>query len=161
MVIILMGVSGCGKSTIGKRLAEDLGWRFYDGDDFHPQANIDKMARGIPLNDGDRAPWLAILQEMINRHLEMDEPAVVACSALKRAYRDILLKDNDGAFFVHLKGNFDLILRRLKERKGHYMKPGLLESQFETLEESEELVSVDISGEPDVIVDLIRCELGL
>lgn len=161
MVVILMGVSGCGKTTVGERLARDLGWRFYDGDEFHPQANIDKMARGIPLNDDDREPWLNILQKLINNHLREGRSAVVACSALKERYRNILLKDNDEARFVYLKGDYDLILERMDERMGHYMKSGLLMSQFQTLEEPEDAISIDISQEPQRIIASVKRELGL
>lgn len=161
MVVILMGVSGCGKTTVGERLARDLGWRFYDGDDFHPQANIHKMARGIPLNDDDREPWLNILQKLINNHLKEGKPAVVACSALKKMYRDILLRDNGDARLVYLKGDYDLILERMDARMGHYMKSGLLTSQFQTLEEPQDAISIDISQEPERIVASIKRELGL
>ncbi len=161
MVIILMGVSGSGKTLIGQLLAKDLGWPFYDGDDFHPQANIDKMSRGIPLNDEDRKPWLDILQQLIHKCLQEGQQAILACSALKQAYRDHLLKDNPGALFVYLKGTYDLILRRLQERKGHYMKADLLTSQFNTLEEPKGVLTIDVDQEPETIVQLIKQGLGL
>jgi gluconokinase len=161
MVLILMGVSGSGKTTIGRQLADELGWQFYDGDDYHPQANIDKMSRGIPLNDDDREPWLNGLRERIHNHLREGRPAVVACSALKRRYRELLLRDNAGAQLVYLRGDYDLILKRMTARTGHYMKAGLLKSQFEALEEPEGAMAVDISQEPEHIVGLIKRELGL
>src|SRR5512133_642162 len=126
---IVMGVSGCGKTTVGKLLAERLGWDFYDADDFHPPANIAKMAAGIPLNDDDRAPWLAKLHDLITTCLKENRPGVLACSALKERYRQILLASNDATRIVYLKGSFDLIQERMSARAGHYMKPGMLKSQ--------------------------------
>jgi gluconokinase len=132
-VFVVMGVAGCGKTTIGQTLAAHFDCPFYDGDDFHPPQNIDKMARGIPLNDDDRRPWLAILAGLIGRHLEKGETAVIACSALKKRYRD-QLRVNDQVQFIYLEGDFDLIWQRMKVREGHYMKPEMLLSQFADLE---------------------------
>jgi gluconokinase len=142
---IIMGVSGSGKTEVGRSLAQHLGWDFYDADDFHPQANVDKMAAGIPLDDSDRAPWLASLHELISTSLKKDQPAVLACSALKERYRQQLLANNDDVQLVYLKGSYDLIWSRMSARKDHYMKPHMLRSQFETLEEPVHALIVDIS----------------
>jgi gluconokinase len=133
-VYIIMGVSGCGKSSVGQSLAEQRGVPFYDGDDFHPPENVAKMSNGIPLNDDDRRPWLARLHDLIADHLTRDASAVLACSALKRTYRDQLREGNAGVQFVYLDGDFDLIWGRMSDREGHYMKASMLESQFEALE---------------------------
>lgn len=156
MVIILMGVSGSGKTTIGQLLAQELEWPFYDGDDFHPQANIDKMHQGISLTDEDRVPWLSALQTLIQDCLRAGASAVVACSALKRAYRDQLQAGTTGIQFVHLKGTFNLIHQRLQQRHGHFMDTNLLQSQFATLEESDDMRTVDVAHSPQVIVQQIR-----
>ncbi|PYS80122.1 MAG: gluconate kinase, partial [Acidobacteria bacterium] len=134
MVIILMGVSGSGKTTIGRRLADELGWKFYDGDDFHPRANVEKMAHGVPLDDEDRAPWLESLRDLIRSCLVRGESAVLACSALKRSYRQYLLID-ENVMLVYLKGDYELIEERLEGRSEHFMKPKMLDSQFDALEE--------------------------
>lgn len=131
---VIMGVSGSGKTTVGLALAQKLGSPFYDGDDFHPPQNIAKMAAGIPLDDEDRFVWLARLHELIANHLARGETAVVACSALKKKYRDQLRQGNDGLQIVHLEGSFDLIQKRMEARRSHYMKADMLQSQFETLE---------------------------
>jgi gluconokinase len=149
---IVMGVSGCGKSSVGKALAENLGWDFYDADDFHPPANIAKMAGGIPLDDSDRAPWLAALHELISSSLKADSPGVLACSALKERYRQQLMEGNDGVQLVYLKGSYDLIWSRMIARKEHYMKPHMLQSQFATLEEPTNALTIDISMSLDDIV---------
>lgn len=132
-VYIVMGVSGCGKSTIGQELAAALDSPFYDGDDFHPPQNVAKMARGEPLDDDDRAPWLARLADLIADHLARGETAVLACSALKRRYRD-QLRVSDAVRFIYLVGDFDTIWARMQARSGHYMKPEMLHSQFAALE---------------------------
>jgi len=133
---IVMGVSGSGKSTVGAKLAAKLGCPFYDGDDFHPEPNITKMAHGRPLNDADRAPWLSRLQQLIQQHAQNGKTAVLACSALKKAYRDQLRQNNPVPFiqFIYLQGDFDLIWSRLQARPNHYMKADMLQSQFDTLE---------------------------
>ncbi|MDZ7363539.1 MAG: gluconokinase [candidate division KSB1 bacterium] len=157
MIIILMGVSGAGKTVIGRLLAEALGWPFYDGDDFHPEANIKKMRSGIPLDDDDRDLWLATLRRLIEQQLQNGANAILACSALKQRYRDRLQQGRPEEIrFVYLKGEFALIQQRLQERRDHFMNPNLLQSQFETLEEPEGVLTVDVMQEPTVIVDLIK-----
>ena len=156
-VIVVMGVSGSGKTAVGRALAQRLKCPFFDGDDFHPPDNLAKMARGIPLDDQDRRPWLVALHDLIGRHLSQDKTAVVACSALKKDYRCLLAEGNIGMVFVYLKGDFDLIWRRLSAREDHYMKAGMLQSQFDDLEEPSagEALSVDINRPPGEIVDII------
>ena len=149
---IVMGVSGSGKSSVGQALAEHLGWDFYDADDFHPPANVAKMASGIPLDDSDRAPWLASLNELISTSLKADRPGVLACSALKERYRQRLIEGNTGVQIVYLKGNYELIWSRMEKRTDHYMKPHMLKSQFETLEEPVNALTIDISMSADDIV---------
>jgi gluconokinase len=131
---VIMGVSGCGKSTVGQALADALNCPFYDGDDFHPPENVAKMASGNPLNDDDRAPWLAALHDLLLTHAEKGETAVLACSALKKNYRQQLRDGNDTVVFVHLQGSFNLIWQRMQARQDHYMKAEMLQSQFDTLE---------------------------
>ena len=161
MIIILMGVSGSGKTTIGERLAQALGWPFYDGDQFHPPANVAKMQQGMPLTDEDRWPWLHALRAHIETCLHQDVSAVLACSALKQAYREHLIIDEAEVKLVYLKGDYDLIHERLAQRRGHFMPPGLLASQFASLEEPERGVVVDIVHPPETIVALIREQLGV
>jgi gluconokinase len=161
LIIILMGVSGSGKTTVGRLLAVELGWMFYDGDDFHPEANIEKMKKGIALTDKDRKPWLDPLQNLILDLVRNNQSAVIACSALKKSYRDILAKGKENVVFVYLKGNYDLLHRRLLERKGHFFDARLLESQFEILEEPEGVLTIDIAQEPVKIVSQVRRGLGL
>ena len=134
MVVIIFGVSGAGKTTIGQLLAEELGWRFYEADYFHSQANIDKMRQGVPLTDEDRWPWLKNLRELIKRCLAAGENAVLACSALKEAYRR-RLRVNADVKLVFLRGDYELIANQLRQRRGHFMNPVLLQSQFADLEE--------------------------
>lgn len=161
MVIILMGVSGSGKTTVGELLARDTGWYFYDADDFHPKANIDKMRQGIPLTDADREPWLDTLHQLLQENIRKGQSVILACSALKRSYREYLLRDNKDAHIIYLKGEYDLIQKRLEERQGHYMKANLLTSQFNTLEEPENALIIDVAQEPEAIVKRIKRELGL
>jgi gluconokinase len=156
-----MGVSGAGKTTIGELLAHDLGWPFYDGDDFHPWANIDKMRAGIPLTDDDRLAWLAALRRLIDRLLHKRRSAIIACSALKQTYRERLQGNDPDVQFVYLKGDYALIHQRLQERQGHFMKAGLLDSQFETLEEPQETLTVCVSHTPQAIVNRIKNRFGL
>ena len=149
---IIMGVSGSGKTEVGRSLAQYLGWDFYDADDFHPPANISKMAAGVPLDDSDRAPWLASLHELIATSLKQSQPGVLACSALKERYRQQLLADNDDVQLVYLKGSYELIWSRMSGRKDHYMKPHMLRSQFEALEEPVNALIIDVSNPIDGLV---------
>lgn len=150
MVLILMGVVGAGKSTVGSLLAQKLGWRFADADDFHPEANVEKIGSGIPLDDSDRAPWLAALRNAILRWKVEGEDAVLACSALKRRYRDVLRAD--GVHFVYLKGDSELIEQRLRTRRGHFASDSILKSQFEDLEKPLDAITVEIDKTPEEIV---------
>jgi gluconokinase len=157
--VIVMGVAGCGKTTVGELLAERLGWQFYDADGFHPAENIAKMANGTPLDDSDRAPWLASLHALISTSLKEDRPGVLACSALKERYRKQLLAGNNGVQLVYLKGSYDLIWSRLTLRQDHYMKPQMLQSQFEALEEPANALTFDVSRPVDEIVQGILEEI--
>jgi gluconokinase len=156
MILILMGVAGSGKTTIGQMLAKELSWPFYDGDDFHPPANIDKMSRGVALTDDDRVTWLASLRQLIARLLSKRQSAIITCSALKQSYRQDLKKHDDNVQFVYLKGDRDLIRQRLEQRSGHFMKANLLASQFEALEEPEGVLTVDAANTPQAIIAAIR-----
>ena len=157
--IIVMGVAGSGKTTVGRSLAEALGWEFYDADDYHPPENIAKMTNGIPLNDTDRSLWLTSLHTLISSSLEQDRPGVLACSALKDSYRQQMFAGNNGVQVVFLQGSYDLISSRLSMRKGHYMKPQMLVSQFQTLEEPTGALTVDISKSVSDIVQEILIEI--
>jgi gluconokinase len=161
MVIILMGVSGSGKTTVGTRLADALDWRFADADDFHPEANVDKMRRGEPLTDADRRPWLRAIHDYIRTRLANEDPAVVTCSALKASYRDVLFDEVDGAELVYLRGSYDLIRERLETRTDHFFDSDMLDSQFDALEppSDDEALIVDIDASPEAIVDTIRRRL--
>ena len=155
MVIVIMGVSGSGKTTIGRALAETLHWGFSDADDFHSPANVEKMKNGIPLTDEDREPWLRGIRAAIERW-KRDEPGhVLACSALKGSYREILGLNDPDVKFVYLQGGFDLICQRLKERKSHFFNPALLRSQFDALEYPKDALVVDVSKEPQEIISAI------
>jgi len=160
VIVVLMGVTGVGKTTIGRILAQDMGWPFLDADDFHPPANVAKMRSGIPLNDIDREPWLAALRFEIDARLLRGDSAVLACSALKQAYRD-RLHASEAVRFVHLRGDAALIRERLLARTGHYMDPGLLASQFAALEEPLGVLAVDIGPTPQEIASFIEEALGL
>jgi gluconokinase len=154
-VAIIMGVSGSGKTTVGERLAQSLGWQFADADRFHPAANLAKMSQGIPLEDADRLPWLECLQTEIEQWLATPTPTVLACSALKANYREFL-QVSDQVKLVYLKGSFELIQQRLNQRQGHFMKANLLKSQFEALEEPAQALWVEIDQPLDTIVQIIR-----
>ncbi|GAB4524841.1 MAG: gluconokinase [Anaerolineales bacterium] len=153
--IVVMGVSGCGKSTVGRLLAERLGWPFFDADDFHPPENIARMTAGQPLSDADRAPWLDALHTLLADHLRHGQPLVLACSALKEAYRQRLAAGGLNVRFVHLQGGFDLIYRRMQARQAHYMRPEMLHSQFADLEAPTEALTLDIRQPPAALVTTI------
>ncbi len=161
MIIVLMGVAGSGKTTVGRLLSADLGWPFFDGDDFHPQANIEKMRRGIPLTDVDRMPWLDALNCLIRDTIDEGRNAVIACSALKQAYRDGLKESAADVRFVHLQGDAPLMQRRIEARPDHFMKAGMLASQFDALEEPAAALIVDAAEVPKAIVARIRRAFGL
>jgi gluconokinase len=161
MIVVLMGVTGSGKSTVGKVLATDLGLKFYDADEYHPAANIEKMRRGIPLTDEDRKPWLQTLAKLIDDARDRGENIVLACSALKHAYQEHLRHHLDVVHYVCLCGSEELIQKRLVARKGHFMNPGLLDSQFEILEPPEDAIRVDVTGSSQEIAGEIRRRLGL
>ena len=160
MFVVITGVAGSGKTTIGKLLAHDLGWPFHEGDDFHPAVNVEKMRRGEALTDTDRQPWLDALRAVIQSAVENGEHGVLACSALKRSYREHLCV-NDQVVFAHLAATPELIEHRLQQRKGHFMNPSLLESQFATLETAETEVSLDASLPPAVLVQQLRDALHI
>jgi gluconokinase len=160
-VIITMGVEGSGKTTIGRMLAGALGCEFHDADDFHSPQAKSKMAAGVALTDDDRHPWLDALRGLIVEHLCDGVRMVLACSALKESYREVLMVDPARVVFVHLHGDMALIRKRLRERSGHYAGVSLLASQFETLEEPRDAVIVDIADTPDRIAASIRSALGL
>src|SRR5271166_5047510 len=161
MIVVLMGVTGSGKTTVGKVLADQLGWKFYDADDYHPAANIEKMRQGIPLTDEDRKPWLQALAKLIDDARDRDENIVLTCSALKHAYQEYLRHHLDVVHYVCLCGPEDVIQKRLAARKGHFMNPVLLPSQFEILEPPEDAIKVDVTGSPEEIAGEIRRRLGL
>lgn len=152
MFVIFMGVSGCGKTTIGEMTAETLGVPYYEGDEHHPQENVDKMSRGIPLTDEDRESWLQRLSDLIQEKLAKGESGVLSCSALKKKYRDRLKVDPDKVHFIYLKGSYELIRERMGKRTNHYMPAELLMSQFETLEEPEEIFTIKINQPPEQMV---------
>jgi gluconokinase len=163
-VLVVMGVSGCGKSTIASMLAHRLGWIYEDGDWLHPQSNIEKMHHGEPLNDEDRWPWLHAIADWIDETRRAGNHGVVACSALKRAYRDILVGDRRDVRLIYLKGDRDLIARRIAARGDHFMPPALLDSQFKALEEpkaDERPIVVSIAPHPREIVETIVQKLGI
>jgi gluconokinase len=162
--VVVMGVSGSGKSTIASMLAQRLHWVYEDADWFHPKSNIEKMHHGEPLNDQDRGPWLHAIADWIDATRRPDAHGVVACSALKRAYRDILIGDRRDVRLVFLKGDFDLIARRIAARADHFMPSTLLESQFATLQEpqaDERPIVVSIVPHPREIVETIVRQLGV
>jgi gluconokinase len=163
VIVIVFGVSGAGKTTIGKLLAEELGWRFYEADDFHPPANIEKMRSGRPLTDEDRWPWLERLREQITRSLGAKENAVLACSALKCAYRQ-RLRLSDDVKLVFLRGDYALVEKQLRARHGHFMNPALLQSQFADLEEpapDENIFTIKLGRRPEELVKEIKTKLQL
>ena len=158
-VVVVMGVSGSGKTVVGQRLADALGWPFYDADDFHPEASVKKMERGEALTDADRRPWLHALRDLIARSFRERTSVVLACSALKVSYREILREGGQDVLFVYLSGTLELITRRLAARQDHFFDASLLESQFAALEEPEDAIVVDIAKEPAVLVAEIQAAL--
>jgi len=168
MVILIMGVAGSGKTTIGQLLAAELHWPFRDADEFHPPANIAKMSAGIPLNDNDRAPWLLAIRAYIDQTIAAEKSAIVTCSALKESYRESLRGSPQSiggrekpVRWIYLKGDVALLTERLSHRRGHFMKPGMLQSQLETLEEPKDAIVCDIRETPKEIVAEIRERLGI
>ncbi|MCC6967980.1 MAG: gluconokinase [Nitrospira sp.] len=162
LIVLIMGVSGAGKTTIGRRLAEVLGWRFVEGDDLHPAANIEKMRSGHPLTDADRRPWLERLQVTIVEQVRINQPAVIACSVLKATYRTIVEEGGGPCVrLVYLKGRADFIRQRLTARRGHFMRPELLDSQLAILEEPADALVIDAALPPDDIVLQIRRSLAI
>ncbi|MHA6802605.1 gluconokinase [Salinifilum ghardaiensis] len=164
--LVVMGVSGSGKSTVAQLLAHRLGWPLAEADEFHPEANIDKMAAGLPLTDEDRMPWLRSLRDWIARHSAEAVSTIVTCSALKRSYRDVLRRSRADVRFVHLAGSAETVGRRLADRSGHFMPSSLLRSQFgdlEPLHPDEEGVTVDTARTPEDVVrrTLAATELDL
>ena len=155
-----MGPAGSGKTTVGELLAGQLGWEFADGDNFHSPANIEKMTRGVPLDDNDRIPWLEAIREAMEQWNAQRRNVVMACSALKKSYRE-RLQINSGVRLVYLKGTYDLLRERLHARKGHYATEQLLASQFADLEEPTDAVTVDVARTPEEIVAGIRRQLAL
>jgi len=163
VVVIIFGVAGAGKTVLGRLLAQELGWSFYDADDFHPPAKIEKMRQGVPLTDEDRRPWLESLRGLIERCLAAGEDAVLACSALKEAYRSHL-RVNSEVNLVYLRGEYALIAEQLRQRRGHFMDPALLQSQFADLEEprsAEGAIVIELGRSPNELVAEIRAELAL
>jgi len=163
MIIVVMGVSGSGKSRVGQALAQHLGWQFRDADDFHTQAAKEKMQQSIPLTDEDREPWLQAMRSAMDQWLSADKNTVLACSALKSSYRHTLHLHNSQVQFIYLQGSFELIHERLKHRQNHFMKESLLQSQFDTLEEPtfSEAIYIDASQPPEVIVQIIINKLNI
>ena len=160
MIVLLMGPTGSGKTTVGHLLAAELGWEFVDGDTFHPPQNVEKMRHGIPLGDAERAPWLERLRGEITKWIAERRKIVVACSALKQVYRERLLVGPEVSL-VYLKGTYDQILERLRRREGHFAGEDLLASQFTDLEEPQDAVTVDIGQTPEMVVGEIRKRLEL
>lgn len=163
MIVIVFGVSGAGKTTVGKLLAQQLGWNFIEADDFHPKKNVEKMRSGGALTDDDRWPWLQRLRDEIGRSLAAAKSAVLACSALKRKYRDVLRVNSD-VKFVFLRGDYPLVADQLGHRRGHFMNPDLLRSQFDDLEKpepDENVLTIELGGNPQQIVQQIKTKLHL
>jgi carbohydrate kinase (thermoresistant glucokinase family) len=164
LVIIVMGISGCGKSTVGGMLSERMGMHFAEGDAYHPPANVDKMSKGQPLNDDDRMPWLKSMADDIKLWADQDIPAVLSCSALKKSYRTILTNGNPKVRLVHLHGNPDIVRERMSKRVDHFMPPSLIDSQIATLEIpelQERVLTLDIAKDPVKLVEQIIAAFDL
>jgi gluconokinase len=164
VALVLMGVSGCGKTTVAELIAARLGWPFEEGDALHPPENVAKMHAGHPLDDADRAPWLARVADWVDARLDAGQSGVITCSALKRKYRALIDRRGQGVEFVYLHGSRELVAERLATRQGHFMPSSLLASQFETLEEpaaGEPVIRVEIGAVPDAIADDVMAALGL
>jgi len=160
LIVVVMGVTGAGKTTVGSLLAAQLGWEFADADSFHSTSNLEKMSRGIPLTDADRAPWLAAMRFAIERWISEKKSAVLACSALKRSYRQGLLISSE-VRLVYLRGSYESIARQLRARHGHFATEAILADQFATLEEPEDATVIDVGKDPASMVAEIRTQLGL
>jgi gluconokinase len=160
VIVVVMGVTGAGKTTVGNLLAQQLGWEFTDADSFHSPANVEKIRLGIPLDDADRAPWLKSLRQAIEQWMAKRQDVVLACSALRKSYRDQLSVSSE-VRFVYLKGSYDLIYQRLRLRHGHFASEQILASQFAALEEPDHAVTVDIDRSAEEIVAEIKHGLGL
>jgi gluconokinase len=156
-----MGVSGSGKTTIGQLLARNLGWSFYEGDDFHSPCNVSKMLGGLPLSDEDRIPWLSAIHQLVQNLISTSQRAVITCSALKQTYRKLITEGHPQVALVYLRGNYALIHPRLRSRTDHFMKADLLASQFSVLEEPHDVPFIDVSQAPEVIVEHIKRMLHL
>jgi gluconokinase len=161
MILVMMGVSGSGKTTVGLRLSRELGWPWYDADDHHPASNVEKMRAGTPLTDADRWPWLDRLNALLRAEQARGASAILGCSALKQAYRDRLAVGLVDIRWVHLQGSFELIQSRLQARKGHYMPATLLQSQFATLEAPSDALALDISATPEALARSVIDRLEL
>jgi gluconokinase len=160
LIVVVMGVTGAGKTTVGSLLAAQLGWEFADADSFHPASNVEKMSHGIPLTDADRAPWLAAMRSTIERWISEKKSAVLACSALKRSYRQELLISPE-VHLVYLRGSYESIARQLRARHGHFATESILADQFANLEEPEDANVIDVGQDPATMVKQIRVQLGL
>jgi len=159
-VITVMGVSGCGKTTIGSALAHRLGWKFIESDEYHSEADIQKMSQGVPLTDEDRWPWLERLNKLLHEEIQDGQRIVLACSALKQSYREILYTGIHDGIYIYLKGSYGLIRKRMQQRK-HFMKANMLQSQFDALEEPRNALIFDIRLAEDDIIDQIMRKLML
>lgn len=159
MVVLITGESGAGKTTVGKLLAEEIKWKFYEGDDFHPARNIEKMKKGIPLTDEDRVPWLKAIRGLINELEVKEENGIITCSALKKKYRDFLLKGTKDVKLVFLYGDYQLIKSRIEKRRHHFFDPRLLKSQARILEEPSDAIKINVDKTPGEITAIIKEEI--
>lgn len=159
-IVLLMGVAGSGKTTIGRMLASQLGWPYFEADDFHSAANKEKMSRGTPLDDEDRAPWLAAIRRRIDECIANNQSAIFTCSALKESYRHVLMDHVPAVSLVYLAGDSETLLHRMEGRSGHYMKAGMLQSQLGTLEVPHNALTINITESPETIVAEIRKHLN-